>query len=145
MRSGEPPLAAGKSVGPTVRMVHLLVDTAVAYMLFVAIVVADYLLSSGVLLTFSMQLSPFLIIVSLLVAYYVLTESLFGRTAGKLITGTRVVAIGGARAPVWRIVLRTLARLIPFDALSFLVPGTRGWHDALSGTEVVRIRGRPGS
>ena len=74
-------------------------------------------------------------------SYYVVFEGLSGRTPGKLVTGTRVVAADGG-PPSWGQILgRTLARSIPFEAISFLF-GTPvvGWHDALSGTRVIRIR-----
>ncbi len=134
-RGGRPAQAA---VGPLTRLVHLFIDTAFSYLLFVALVTADYYVGSGILWEFSTSLSPFLVALTLFAAYYFLAEALFGRTVGKLITRTCVVDGSGRRAAVWRIAVRTGARLIPFDALSFLIPGKRGWHDALSGTFVVR-------
>ena len=131
-----------RAVGPLTRLANLLIDTVFAYLLFVALVTADYYTGSGVLWRFSRDLSPFVVVLSLFAAYYFLAEAVFGRTVGKVITRTRVVDARGERAPVWRIAARTGARLIPFDALSFLVPGKRGWHDALSGTDVVRPGGR---
>ncbi len=125
-------------VGPLTRLAHLFIDTTFSYALFLALVTADYYAGSGVLWRFSTELSPFLVALALLTAYYFLAEAFFGRTVGKVITRTRVVDNRGNRAAVWRIAARTGARLIPFDALSFLVPGKRGWHDALSGTCVVR-------
>lgn len=73
-------------------------------------------------------------------AYFVVFEGMSGRTPGKLVTGTRVVAADGS-PPSWgQIVGRTLARFIPFEALSFLGAPPVGWHDSLSGTRVVRVR-----
>ena len=66
--------------------------------------------------------------------YYTFTEALFGRTLGKFITGTIVVDENGERPSFGTIFKRTLCRLIPFDALSFL--GNRGWHDSISDTYV---------
>ena len=37
------------------------------------------------------------------------------------------------------IMIRSLCRLIPFDALSFLGTNGKGWHDNLSNTYVVDI------
>jgi uncharacterized RDD family membrane protein YckC len=69
--------------------------------------------------------------------YYGLSESLTGRTLGKLATGTRVVNNKGITPSVNEILLRTLCRFVPFDALSFF--GDSGWHDDWSKTKVVSI------
>ena len=70
--------------------------------------------------------------------YYVVFEGLFSRTIGKFVTGTIVVDDSGFPPSFLQILGRSLARMIPFDPLSFLGAGTRGWHDTLSGTNVVR-------
>lgn len=78
--------------------------------------------------------------IGMMVAYYTLMEGLFGLTLGKWITGTRVVDEHGG-PPTWRqALLRSLARLIPFEAFSVLLSedgATRGWHDRLPRTRVV--------
>jgi hypothetical protein len=53
-----------------------------------------------------------------------------------MITGSCVVS-DGAELTTGRVLLRTLARLIPFDAVSFLV-GAK-WHDRASSTAVVYV------
>lgn len=58
-----------------------------------------------------------------------------GRTVGKLVTGTRAISIDGEDASTSQIFYRSLCRLIPFNAFSFL--GTNGWHDTLSETRVI--------
>jgi uncharacterized RDD family membrane protein YckC len=73
--------------------------------------------------------------------YYAVLEATFGWTLGKLVTGTRVVAVDGGRATVMQILGRTLARFIPFEPLSFFGRGAPvGWHDSLSDTRVIQIR-----
>ena len=73
-----------------------------------------------------------------LVLYWLLTEALFGRTLGKLVTGTRVVALDGSRIGWGPAALRTLSRLVPFEGLSY----SKGlmWHDRWTKTRVVRAR-----
>ena len=44
------------------------------------------------------------------------------------------------RSSLKQVFLRTLIRLIPFEAFSFL-GGSKGWHDEWSGTKVIRVRG----
>jgi uncharacterized RDD family membrane protein YckC len=84
--------------------------------------------------------SPLLLnLVSILVwvAYYVAMESTTGATVGKMLTGTRVIAADGSKPTMKQIIGRSFARLIPFEAFSFLGSKPNGWHDTLSKTRVV--------
>ncbi|PXY41515.1 RDD family protein [Flavobacterium cheongpyeongense] len=81
----------------------------------------------------------FFVSIAIAIIYYVLTEGLFGRTLGKLVTGTIVVNENGLKPGFGTIFKRTLCRSIPFDAFSFL--GSRGWHDSISDTYVVSKQG----
>jgi uncharacterized RDD family membrane protein YckC len=80
--------------------------------------------------------------VAISLGYYCTLESLSGRTLGKLVTGTRVVSEAGGEPSLAQIFGRSCARMIPFEAFSFLGGAGRpvGWHDSLSGTRVIRIR-----
>lgn len=69
-------------------------------------------------------------------AYYIGFEIAAGKTLGKFITKTRVIRVDGGRPSAAQIIGRTFARLVPFEPFSFLVRGN--WHDAWSGTCVVR-------
>lgn len=70
--------------------------------------------------------------------YYVVCESLWQRTLGKAITGTKVVDRNGNKPKFWTICGRTLARCIPFEKFSFLIGSNPiGWHDRISKTLVV--------
>lgn len=72
--------------------------------------------------------------------YYVAMEGLFGITLGKLLTGTCVVDERGHPIVFRHALLRSVCRLIPFDAFSVLMSDDsriRGWHDSLAGTYVV--------
>lgn len=75
-----------------------------------------------------------------LIGYYTVMEGMFGLTFGKLITRTRVVDEQGA-SPTWRqALLRSLARMIPFEPFSLLFSEdgvARGWHDRWPRTRVV--------
>jgi uncharacterized RDD family membrane protein YckC len=70
--------------------------------------------------------------------YYSIFEIATGRTLGKYITKTIVVDEYGDEAFSADIIKRSLCRLIPFDAFSFLGASGRGWHDSLSNTYVVK-------
>ncbi len=74
--------------------------------------------------------------------YYFLTETLMkGRTIGKLITGTRAITSKHEYLTAGDALKRTLCRLIPFDALSFLISSGYGWHDKWTDTMVVDEKG----
>lgn len=77
-------------------------------------------------------------------SYYVFCEGLWGRTLGKLITGTVVVDDRGGKPSFGQVLGRSAARFIPFEAFSVLfAENSRGWHDSLAKTHVVQVRGVP--
>ncbi|MBL4752041.1 MAG: RDD family protein [Flavobacteriales bacterium] len=71
--------------------------------------------------------------------YHTLFEHFLGKTPGKYITLTKVVDSEGNWPRIGKLFLRNLCRLIPFDAVSYLI-SKRGWHDKISGTYVVQLR-----
>ena len=71
------------------------------------------------------------------IAYYGLFETLLSRTPGKFITDTRVVMSDGSKPGNNVILIRTLCRQIPLQALSFFFIPPMGFHDMLSKTLVV--------
>lgn len=76
----------------------------------------------------------------IMLGYYILFESVVGRTPGKLITGTRVVNDRGRKPTFGQILGRSFSRFIPFEAFSFLGQKGRGWHDSLPNTYVIKCR-----
>jgi uncharacterized RDD family membrane protein YckC len=79
--------------------------------------------------------------IGIAVGYFAITEALFQRTLAKFVTGTIVVSSSGERPSFGQIVGRSFARLIPFEAFSFLGNSNPvGWHDSLSGTRVIDNR-----
>jgi uncharacterized RDD family membrane protein YckC len=85
------------------------------------------------------KLEDYMYSYALLFIYYFLMESLTNRTLGKYVTKTMVVMINGEKPTNQDIVKRSLCRMIPFDALSFLGTNGKGWHDSISNTYVVDI------
>jgi len=71
--------------------------------------------------------------------YYFSMESLTQRSFGKYITNTKVVLSNGEKPTSQDVLIRSLCRIIPFDALSFLGANGKGWHDSLSKTYVVSV------
>lgn len=76
------------------------------------------------------------------VVYYTFFEAVFGRTLGKLITGTKVIDLEGKRPGVATLLGRSFARIVPFEPFSFFGNGG-GWHDRWSDTRVVDMRKPP--
>lgn len=70
--------------------------------------------------------------------YYFPQELAFNRTLGKLVTGTKVISSDNRPLTAARIAGRTISRMVPFDAFSFL-GSSPGWHDQWSKTRVVLV------
>ena len=129
------------------RFVNMLID-AVGYVLVGIVILAGLLLVDE---SFEERLdsaNEYLLTIVFMTLYYLPLEALFGRTLGKLVTGTRTVSDTGGPPSFGQILGRTVARFIPFEAFTFL-SGDRpvGLHDRASGTRVIRVRGvvrRPG-
>lgn len=74
----------------------------------------------------------------MLFLYYFLTETYYSRTFAKYFTKTIVVKKDGTRPQIRTILIRTLARFIPLEFLTFLGTNVRGLHDFFSDTYVVK-------
>lgn len=72
--------------------------------------------------------------------YYAFTEGLTGRSPAKFITNTDVVTETGEKPDTATLMKRSLCRLIPFDALSYLHKNPIGWHDQFSDTMVIDLK-----
>ena len=80
-----------------------------------------------------------------IIVYYTLMEGATGTTIGKLLTGTRVVDEAGRPITFGQALLRSLSRIVPFEAFSILFADDddpRGWHDRWPRTRVV-LKRRP--
>ncbi len=74
---------------------------------------------------------------SITIVYYTICEAVMnGRTIGKLSTGTIAITQDGTRFTFKHALVRSLCRIIPFEAFSAL--GYMPWHDSISKTAVVR-------
>jgi len=138
------PVSQGK------RFIHLIVDSIIiqifvqlgGFAIGVIIAVAR-LSSSGQITDADKQLESVIgaiwgILAAIL--YYIIMEGLFQRTVAKFLTGSIVVAEDGHRPTFGQVVGRSFARLIPFEAFSFLTNQPVGWHDSLSHTRVVSAK-----
>ena len=69
--------------------------------------------------------------------YYGITEVFLSRSPAKFLTKTIVVMEDGSKPSVITILTRTILRIFPFEALTFLRGRTLGLHDENSKTFVV--------
>lgn len=68
--------------------------------------------------------------------YYFIFEYFLGQTPGKMITKTIVVDMKNSKPSLRKILYRTLLRLNPFDAASYLFGQEQGGHDTISKTRL---------
>ena len=101
----------------------------------IAIIITTFFI--GIIIGLFDNSASSLIVIIFNLLYYLLPESLWGRTLGKIITKTKVVAITGGKPNSSQIVKRTLIRFIPFDLLTFFGLCPVGWHDRWSNTRVI--------
>jgi uncharacterized RDD family membrane protein YckC len=128
--------------GQSVRIINAIVDMIT--FLFLWILLSIIIVSLGLDQIYigekgeQILIAPVIIIVPTFWTYYILTEFLFQKTLGKVLTKTMVVTKTGDKPTLGQIIGRTLSRSIPFEYLSYL--GTViGIHDRLSGTRVIKV------
>ncbi|MEI9920021.1 MAG: RDD family protein [Bacteroidota bacterium] len=124
----EPDAASNSNEGQ--RALNWLIDTTTIFLAF-----TPYMFVSNLLRSY-MSMVIFLVIARLI--YYIFFEITLRATPGKLATGTEVMSSDELLPNPVQIVVRTLCRFIPFEALSFFV--TQGGHDTLSQTKVVNSK-----
>ncbi len=111
------------------RLANYFIDYIVIYILTVVV---------GVVLLFIFPFLAFIVFFFGLFIYYLVFESIWQRTPGKWVTGTKVVMWDGSKPDFPHVLGRSFARLIPLDWVSFLFNSHPiGWHDYVSGTMVV--------
>ena len=121
------------------RAVNLAIDSCIQLILLGTVYV--YLLVTGnetYMLRFD-ALSGFISTAIVYVIYYGFFECVLLTTPAKWITSTRTVRTNGKRPARVQMLGRAFARALPFEALSYLVPGEIGLHDLLSDTRVVHV------
>lgn len=120
------------------RFLNYIIDLIVSFILLAFLIAAFDMfgLFMGVGTFLNNQIVIQVISLFVMVLYYTVMEISFGKSVGKFLTRTQVVTMEeGIRPSLGMIIGRSFARLIPFDAVSFLFSG--GWHDTLTSTVVV--------
>ncbi len=125
------------------RFVNLLVDHIVLYLLW------KFLLGRivGVIIVFSglytedrtlFLLESYVFVIIFDVLIFAGQEALMGgKTIGKFVTGTRAINSDGAGINFKTALLRSLSRIVPFEAFSALSSPCYPWHDRWTGTLVI--------
>src|SRR5215203_2879523 len=83
-------------------------------------------------------LSYLIVIINYLIYYTICEKAFKGYTLGKLITGTRAVRADGNELTLKDALLRSLSRLVTFEAFSAF--GGYPWHDSWTKTRVIKSR-----
>ena len=122
------------------RFLNFIIDYVVQIVLVVGFTVLATITGGQETVAKIENMPGFILSLLVLIPYYFFMEAAVGRTIGKLVTGTKVVNEDGAKATTGQIFGRTLARIIPFEAFSFLGEQGRGWHDSIPKTYVVKCR-----
>ena len=120
------------------RFANYLLDVLGFYIFMVLLGALGGIFMPGLLDSFvESGLRQYVIIYSVYVVYYTLMEgALEGKTLGKFVTRSRAVRDDDDPLTWQDALVRSLCRLIPFEAFSFLA-GPRGWHNTISRTKVV--------
>lgn len=75
---------------------------------------------------------------TLIILYYTIFEWLLGRTPAKYVTNTKVVMGNkGTKPALTTCLIRSVARFLPLEFLSFISKRPISWHDGLAGTMVI--------
>ena len=130
--------AGARSVHPALRALNFIVDMFIWFVLaFISVILLDHLLPT--LNHFTINAIAYSVMATLFLVYHTVFEYYFQKTAGKFITGTKVVGTNGSRPSFALIFRRSLYRFIPIDWASYFFK-REGMHDFLSGTKVIRDR-----
>lgn len=126
----------------SVRFANVIIDgvvVSIVYSILGRILVPNYGSSDPEVMMAALPMTA-LVNVVVYFAYYIGMEVSGGKTVGKYVTGTQVMTEDGELPSAGTVVIRTLCRIIPFEAFSFFGSTPRGWHDKLSKTRVVKAR-----
>ena len=98
---------------------------------------ADNLFFGPLISASNTRFGAFIIASLFAIFYYLVLEVFFNTTIGKTLLGNIIVNHQGIRPSLAQRLGRTICRLIPFNALSFVF-ARRGWHDSITNTYVVK-------
>lgn len=115
------------------RFMNYLLD----YVFFIVLLVIYYALFGTSDTTSTSEEDTSLLFYLIYPLYFVFFEGIWQKTPAKFLSRTKVITRDGAKPSFGTIIVRSLCRLIPFDALSYFSVNPVGWHDSISKTLVV--------
>jgi uncharacterized RDD family membrane protein YckC len=137
----QPPSADYRLAKRDQRAAGLIIDLLVSYPLMMLLLVLTDLFGLLTLLDINLGVRGLVRLFSWLVflfGYYLVCETAWQRTIGKLVTGTRVIDVAGGRPGALQVIGRTVIRYIPLEFITYLDrPQPAGWHDRWSSTRVI--------
>lgn len=129
-----------KEADKSKRALNYFIDSFLIYLIYYIINFIVYFINEDLLAN---KIWPYMIVVYFMM-YYIIFESLYQKTPGKIITKTRVITTKGLKPKFWNILIRTIVRFSPFDMLSYIFGMGKGQHDYFSKTLVVEDAGVEG-
>ena len=126
------------------RFWNFVIDSFVVYVLVGVIVLGLFFLGINFPPTYTDIATPttrmwdYIIMGTMAIIYYTASEFFFnGKTLGKLLTRTRAVTLDNQPMDFATTLKRSIFRVVPFEAFSFLGSMPSGWHDRWSDTKVI--------
>lgn len=131
-----------KSINAGPRFGHFIIDLlayqVIVYMVNYIFEITINAINFSVSFNLTIGLINSIVLLLLYPAYYAFFEFKWQKTPGKFLTKTLVIDEYGNKPDFRSIVLRSLIRLVPLDAISCLGDNySHGWHDKWSNTWVV--------
>ena len=129
------------------RLANYIIDLLFVYLLFIIFLFIYEFLTKTTIESFTFFSNEKLLLALLIIIYYSVSEFYFkGRTLGKIFTKTKAITEENTNLKIEHAVIRSIARLIPLDHLSFLFGEDNdaneysiGWHDKISKTRVIDL------
>lgn len=117
------------------RLGNLMIDVFIILLLYFIFLLATVFVFSDIINDYVLELELMPLVILLL--YYIILESVYGKTIGKMVTKTYVMDKNYKKPSVWKVILRTLFRFFPLGFFAFLF-SFYCFHDVWSGTKVVK-------
>lgn len=132
-----PPMVnASNLASKNTRVLHLIVDIILIRILGYGVVYLMYSIGYGFILE-TEKLNGYLLGALMVFLYYFIFEGFFQKTPAKFITKSIVVNRDGSKPSFGTIGIRSVLRLVPFEALTFFGKDSTGLHDSGSKTHVI--------
>ena len=135
--SVKPPMVnASNLASKNIRVLHLIIDIILIRILGYGVTYLIYSIGYGFILE-TEKLNGYLLGALMVFLYYFIFEGFFQMTPAKFITKSIVVNRDGSKPSFGKIGIRSILRLVPFEALSFFGKDSFGLHDSGSKTYVI--------